>query len=88
MWNHHPHLPDLVLDKNTTLLLSTAFVKETHQEAAKTPDVPQRQGDVDEHGGVADQDGGDVAVALSIDLVLDAALRVEGDREVWVAVIF
>lgn len=49
--------------------------------------MSQSQGDVDEHGGVADQYGGDVAVALPIDLVLDAALRVEGDDEVGVAVV-
>lgn len=50
--------------------------------------MSESQGDVDEHGGVADQYGGDIAVALPIDLVLDATLRVEGDDEVRVAVVF
>lgn len=50
--------------------------------------MPQSQGDVDEHDGVADEYGGDVAVALAVDLVLDAALRVEGHDELRVAVVF
>lgn len=50
--------------------------------------MSQSQGDVDEHGGVADQYGGDVTVALPVDLILNAALRVEGDGEVRVAVVF
>lgn len=68
--------------------LTNTMLLEPYQQAAETPDVPQSQGDVDEHGGVANQYGADVAVALSVDLVLNAALRVEGDREVGVAVAF
>lgn len=50
--------------------------------------MSQSQRNVHEHGGVADQYSGDVAVALPVDLVLDATLRVEGDDEVRVAVVF
>lgn len=71
-----------------TWCLTNTMLLESYQQAAEATDVPQSQGDVDEHGGVADQYGADVAVALSVDLVLDAALRVEGDHEVGVAVVF
>lgn len=49
--------------------------------------VAQGKGDVEEHDGVADHYGSDVAVALAVDLVLDAALRAVGDGQVGIGVV-
>lgn len=48
-------------------------------------DVAQSKGYVDEHDGIADHNSADVAVALSVDLVLNAALCAEGYSQVGVA---
>lgn len=58
----------------------------THQQPPEALDVAQGQRDVQEHDGVADDDGADVAVALAVDLVLDAPLAAEGHRQVGVVV--
>ena len=58
----------------------------SHQEAFEALDVPQGQGDVDEHDDVADHNGGHVVLALAVDLILDAALGAEGHRQVGVVV--
>lgn len=49
--------------------------------------MSQSQRDVDEHDDVADHDGGDITVALAVDLILDAALRAERDDQVGVAIV-
>ena len=55
-----------------------------HHESAEALDVTQGQGDVDEHDGVADDDGADVTVALSVDFVFDTPLSAEGYGQVGV----
>lgn len=47
--------------------------------------MAQSQGDVDEHNGVADGDGADVAVALSVYLVLNTPLCTKGYGQVAVS---
>lgn len=47
-------------------------------------DVTKGQRDVDEHDGIADDNGADVAVALSVDFIFNAPLGAEGDGQVGV----
>lgn len=46
--------------------------------------MAQGQGDVDEHNGVADGDGADVTVALSVYFILNAPLCAKGYGQVGV----
>lgn len=55
-----------------------------YQQPSETVDVAQSQGDVDEHDGVADHDGPDVTVALSVDLVFNAPLCTEGYGQIGI----
>lgn len=50
--------------------------------------MTQCQGDVDEHNSIADYYGADVTVALSVYLIFDTPLGVEGYGEVGVFVAF
>lgn len=59
----------------------------SHQQPPAAVDVSQGQRDVDKHDDVADDHGADVAVALPVDLILDTALRAEGDGQVGVFVV-
>lgn len=59
----------------------------SHQESPEALDVTQSQRDVQEHDGVADDNGADVTVALSVKLVFNAPLCTEGYGQVGVLVV-
>lgn len=59
-----------------------------HQEPAAAPDVPQRQGNVQEHDGIADHHGDEVTVALTVQFIFDTSLSGEGNGEIGVLVVF
>ena len=61
---------------------SQGLVSYHHSPAAL--DVTQCQGDVDEHNSVADHDGADVTVALSVNLILNTPLCTERYGQVGV----
>lgn len=60
---------------------------DSHKQPPEAVDVSQGQRDVDKHDDVADDHRADVAVALPVDLILDAPLRAEGDGQVGVFVV-
>lgn len=55
-----------------------------YHHSTNAVDVPQGQGDVDEHNGIADYYGSDVTVALSVYLVFNTPLSTEGYGEVGI----
>lgn len=56
----------------------------SHQQSPEAVDVTQGQGDVDEHNGVADYDGADIAAALSVYFIFNTPLCTKGDGQVGV----
>lgn len=59
----------------------------SYQQGPAAINVAQSQRDVDKHDDVADQDSGDITAALTVDLVLNAALRAEWDGQVGVFIV-
>lgn len=59
----------------------------TYQQPPAAADVAQGQGDVHKHNDVANHDGADVAVALSVYFVFNTPLGTEGDGQVGVCVV-
>ncbi len=49
--------------------------------------MSQSQWDVDKHDDVADHDGGDITVALAVDLIFNAPLCIEWDGQVGVVIV-
>lgn len=76
----HPPLP--------TTQTPTPRTHGPHQEPAAAPDVPQGQGNVQKHDGIARHHGDDVTVALTVQFIFDTSLSNEGNGEIWILVVF
>lgn len=60
----------------------------THQKPAAALDMPQGEGNVQKHHGVADDDGEYVAVTFPIEFIFNASLSSERNGQIWILVVF
>lgn len=59
----------------------------TYQQSTEALDVAQGQGDVHKHNDIANNNGADVTVALSVYFIFNTTLATKGDSQVGVCVV-
>lgn len=59
----------------------------TYQQSPKALDVAQGQGDVHKHNDIANNNGTDVTVALSVYFIFNTPLGIKSDSQVGVRVV-